>query len=106
MCSAPPFFSEYTATDNVEICTAVTAWKSHTDKVYILVFGQVLWFGERMDRSLINPDQCRSYGIFICDDPTDPHRTLGFETNTLNIPLFMEGTIVTMSTRCPYLEDL
>ena len=106
MCSVYPFLSEYTTTDNVEICTAATAWTSHTGQVYILVFGQGLWFGDRMDRSLINPNQCRSYGISLCDDPTDPHRTLGFQTNTLNIPLFMEGTIATMSTRCPSLEEL
>ena len=98
MCLVSPFLSEYTTTDNVEICTAATAWTSHTCQVSILLFGQGLWFGERMDRSLINPKQCRSFGISLCDDPTDPHRTLGFQTNTLNIPLFMEGAITKMST--------
>ena len=78
MCSVSPFLSKYTATDNVEICMAATAWTSHTGQVYILVFGQVLWFGDRMDRSLIKPNHCRSYGISICGDPTDPHRPLGF----------------------------
>ena len=42
----------------------------------------------------------------LCNDPTDPHRPLGFQTNTLNTPLFMEGTIATISTRCPSLEEL
>ena len=106
MCSVSPFLSEYTTTDNVEICTAETARTRHTSQVYILVFGQVLWFGNRMYRSLINPNQCRYYGILLCDNPTDPHRTLGFHTNKLNIPLFMEGTIATISTRCPFLEEL
>ena len=91
MCSVSPFLYEYTTTDNVEICTAATAWTSDTGQVYILLFGQGLWFDERMDRSLINPNQCGSYGISLCDDPTDSHRTLGFQTNTLNIPLFVEG---------------
>ena len=85
---------------------AATAWTSHTSQVYILVFGQGLWFGDRMDRSLINPNQCRSYGISLCNDLTDPHRKLGFQTNTLNTPLFMEGAIATMSTRCLYLEEI
>ena len=40
MCSVSPFLSEYNATDNVEICTAATAWTSQTGQVYILVFGQ------------------------------------------------------------------
>ena len=59
-----------------------------------------------MVRSIINPNQYRSYGISLCDDPTDPHRPLGFQTNTLNTPLFTEGTIATMSTRWTSLEDL
>ena len=33
MCSVSPFLSEYTTTDNVEICTAATAWTSHTGQV-------------------------------------------------------------------------
>ena len=106
MCSVSPFLSEYTTTDNVEICTAATAWTSHTVQVYILVFGKVLWFGDRIDRLLINPNQCRSYGISLCDNPTDPHRPLGFQTKTLNITLFMDGTIATISIQCPSLEEL
>ena len=106
MCSVSPLISEYTTTYNVEICTAATAWTSHTGQLYILVFGQGLWFGDRMDRSFINPNQCRSYVISLCDDPTDPHRPLGFQTNTSNILLFMEGTITTMSAHCPSLEEL
>ena len=50
MFSVSPFLSEYNTTDNVEICTAATAWTSHTGQVYILVFVQGLWFGEIMDR--------------------------------------------------------
>ena len=106
MCSVSPFLSEYTTKDNVKICTAETACKIHTGQVYILVFGQGLLFGDRMDRSLIKHNQCRSYGISICDDTTDPHWPLGFQTNTLNTPLFMEGTIATTSTRCPSLGEL
>ena len=83
-----------------------TAWTSHTGQVYILVFVEGLWFGDRMDRSLINSNKCRYFGISFCNNPTDPHRTLGFQTNTLNTPLFMEGTIAKMSTRCHYLEDI
>ena len=104
--SVSPLLSEYTATDNVEICTAATAWTSHAGQVYILVFGQRLLFGDRIDRSLIKPNQCCSYGILICNYPTDPHMPLGFQKNTLNIPLFMESTIATMSTHCPSMEEL
>ena len=93
MCSVYPFLSKYT-------------WSSHTGQLYILLFGQGLWFGDRIDRLLINPNKCRSYGISLFDDTTDPHSPLGFQINTLNTPLLMEGTISTISTRCSYLEDL
>ena len=91
MCSVSPFISKYTTTDNVEICTAATAWTSHTGQVYISVFGQGLWFGDRMDRSLINPNQCRSCDILLCDDPTDPHRPLGFQTTHIKYPPIRGG---------------
>ena len=87
MCSVSPFLFKYTTTANVELCMAATAWTIHTVQVYILVFGQGLWFGDRMDISLINPNQYRSYGILLCEDPTDPYSPLEFQTNTLNIPL-------------------
>ena len=106
MCSVSPFLSKYTATDNVEICTAVTASTIHPGQVYILLFGQGLWFGDIMEISHMKPNQCHFYGISLCDNPTDPYRPLVFQTNTLNIPLFMEGTIETVSTRCPSLEEL
>ena len=98
MRSVYSFLSEYTTTDNVEICTAATAWTCHTGQVYILVFGQGLWFGDRMDRSLISPNQFCSYGILLWNDPTDYQTPLVFHTNTLSTPLLMEGTIATMST--------
>ena len=106
MCSVSPFLFEYTTTDNVEICTAVTTWTSHTGKVYIIVFGKCLFFGYRMDSSLINPNKCRSYSISPCNDPADPHRALRFQTNKLNISLFMKGKISIMYTRCPSKKEL
>lgn len=105
-CSVSPFLSEYSSTQDIEICTAATAWTDDNGAVFILVFGQGLWFGDRMDRSLINPNQCRAFGISVCDDPTDPHRSLGFHTEKKLIDLTMEGTIAYTTTRCPTLEEL
>ena len=59
-------------------------------KTFILVFSQGLWFGDRIDRSLVNPNQCRAFGISFCDDPTDTHRALGFHTDKVLIELFMK----------------
>ena len=60
-----------------------------------------------MDRSLINPNQCRHYGIPICDDPTDPHRNLGIQLNdNLFLPLQMKGTTCYFVSRCPLIREL
>ena len=62
-------------------------------EVVILEFGQGLWFGNRMEKSLINPNQCQKFGVQIFDDPTNPHRNMGIEASEdLFIPMTMEGS--------------
>ena len=73
------------------------------------MFGQGLWFGERMpNKSLLNPNQCRSFGISLCDDPTDAHRELGIyvPSSDLMIPMTMNGSICSIMTRCPTHDEL
>ena len=72
-------------------CKGVTNLTLDSGEAVILEFGQGLWFGNRMGKSLINPNQCRKFGIQICVDPTDPHRKLGIEApEDLFIPMTME----------------
>ena len=60
-----------------------------------------------MEKSLINPNQCRAYGIPICDDPMDPHRELGMNIDDdLFIPLVMNGSTCGLTTRCPTDDEL
>ena len=80
-CSVAPFLSEYSQQENIQICTGATAFTLDTGEVIILLFGQGLWFGNRMEKSLINPYQVRAFGIPLCDDPTDLNRQLGIEGN-------------------------
>ena len=107
VCSVSPFLSEYDEESDIQICTAATAYNTADGETIILTFGQGLWFGERMERSLINPNQCRHFGISICDDPMDPYRQLGIEINEdYFIPLNMVGTTCAFSTRCPTITEL
>ena len=42
-------------------------------------------------KSLINLNQCRNFGIQICDDPTDPQIDMVIETSEdLSVPMTME----------------
>ena len=79
ICSVSPYLSEYDTINDVPICNAATAVDLDSGETIILEFGQGLWFGERMEHSLINPNQCRAFGVRVCDDPTDEHRKLGME---------------------------
>ena len=51
------FLPQYTEQMNVPVCTGVTASKLDSWEVVILEFGQDLWFGNIMEKSLINPNQ-------------------------------------------------
>ena len=74
-----PFLPEYAEHMHVPICTGVTDLTLDSGEVAILEFEQGLWFGNRMEKSLINPNQCQKFGIQICDDPTNTHRKLVIE---------------------------
>ena len=58
----------------------------------ILVFGKGLWFGNRMDPSLINSNQCRSYGIALYYEPKYEHKSLGLYMEKYLIPMGMKET--------------
>ena len=56
-------------------------------------FEKGLWFVNRMEKSLINPNQCQKFGIKICDDMTDQHRKLVIEASEdLFTQTTMEGS--------------
>ena len=76
-----PLLPEYLEQMNVPICTGVTDLTLDSGEVVILEFGQGLWFGNMMEKSLINTNQCQNFGIQICDDPTNPYRKLGVEVS-------------------------
>ena len=109
ICNVTSFSTELDAIKDVEVCSACTAITlESTGQTLILEFGQGLWFGSRMKHSLINPNQCRSFGIPICDDPTDPYRKIGIgrEGDSTFIPLETRGTILYFESFVPSDEDI
>ena len=107
VCSVSPYLSEYDSLEDIPICTAATAVELESGETIILKFGQGLWFGDRMEHSLINPNQCRSYGIRVCDDPTDEYRKLGMElSDDYVVPFLMKGTTCYFESRSPDLSEI
>ena len=103
-CNVYPFSDQYKPIESVPIVTACTAYDDlDTGETYILEFHQGLYFGNQMKHSLICPNQCRSYGIDMCNNPYDKNREIGFTDpiTGITIPFEMEGTFATFKTRVP-----
>jgi len=110
VCTVNGFLDGMEETD-IPIVTGATAWVSPNGDKYILVVNQGLWFGNKLEKSLLNPNQVRHHGLSLCDDPTDPNRVFGLDTmdQGIIIPFFMDGTIAAFDTYCPTeaeVEDL
>ena len=73
---------------------------------YPLLFGQGLWFGDLMYHYLINHNQCQAFGIQICNDTINPNIEMGFYTEDVFIPLVMDVSVATLTTRTPKLKEL
>ena len=72
-CTVTPFLEEYSEKVNIPIYTGSTSYTMELGKFIIL------WFGNRMEKNLIKPNQCQGFGIPICDDPTNQNKPLGIE---------------------------
>ncbi|GFH56846.1 hypothetical protein CTEN210_13322 [Chaetoceros tenuissimus] len=106
VCTVSPFLDLYDSRQDVPICTGVTAVDLNDGATILLEAGQGLYFGNEMDRSLINPNQLRAFGIPVCDDPTDQHRKLGIDLGKEHVPMTMKGSICGFVSRCPTDEEL
>ena len=69
-CNVKPYWDDYESVSNIPIVNADTSWQStHTVQTHIIVFNEVLWMGNYIYHSLVNPNQLRYYGIKVQDDP-------------------------------------
>jgi hypothetical protein len=94
--------------ENVPIVSAATAYDDPmTGDTFILVFNEALYYGSKLDHSLINPNQVRAYGIPFWDNPYDPDKGLSIDVDdSLHIPLQPVGTKLQFRTRVPTAQEL
>jgi len=57
VCDVSPFLDSMPIQSNVDICTGATAFEDETGNTMILIVNEVLWMGDKMQHSLINPYQ-------------------------------------------------
>jgi hypothetical protein len=95
----------YKPQEGVPIVAKGTAYNDPmTGTTYILVFNhEALYYGTKLDHSLINPNQVRSYGSNgFWNNPFDYERGLQIDVNDeLQIPMRSKGTKILFSTRTP-----
>ena len=65
-----PFTDELSSVQEIEIGSAETAYTSSTGETYILEVNEGLIFGDRLEHSLLTPNQMRANGITVEDSPT------------------------------------
>jgi hypothetical protein len=106
-CEVSPFTDEYESMKDAPVITAATAWTNdNSGETFILLFHQVLWYGNKLSHSLVNPNQIRHFGHGLCDDVTDTNRFFGIETEDVSIPFTMKGTNIFFETRVPTMWEM
>ena len=101
-CDVAPYSKEYNPIVNVPVVNAITAYTdTDSGQTLLLRFNQVLWYGDKLDMSLINPNQIRYNGITVSDDPTNRDRLFGIDGDDFSVPFQMEGTTVFFESRVP-----
>ena len=75
--------------------------------MYILILHECLYYGSKLNHSLINPNQLRMAGSQVWDNPFDPNHDLCIECdNDLSIPLRLQGTKTYFESRSPTIREL
>ena len=101
-CDVTPYSPDYKPMTDIPIVNASTAFTDEkTGETVILRFNQVLWYGKKLNMSLINPNQMRHYGLTVSDDPTDKAREFGITGDDFLIPFAMEGTTIFFNSHVP-----
>ena len=107
-CDVSPYTDDYDSVLNVPIVTAATAFDDpESGQTYILVFNEGLWMPKSMENSLINPNQLRSFGCVVQDNPWGGSPTyIEDPSGEILVPLISEGVILSSYTRTPLENEL
>ena len=101
-CEVSPFLGTYEPVSEIPLARCCTVWTDQSNSTeHLLVADQMLWFGTKLQNSLINPNQLRAYGLVINNDPFDNTLQFGIDSENLFIPFDTTGTVVHFDTRVP-----
>ena len=102
-----PYNNTYTPIQDFPIVSCATAYTNIYGITYILVINEALFYGEKLDHSLLNPNQLRHNHIGYWDNFYDKANPLNIEIpDTLTIPLHVNGTKISFTSRTPTNNEL
>ena len=107
-CKVSPYSDEYESIQHVPVVTGATAWTfPYSGETFILVFNEDLYMGEKLDHTLVNPNQMHHHHIDVQENPCmqNPMGITCPEENA-TIPIYMSGTIFCDSTSSPTQKQL
>jgi hypothetical protein len=102
-CDVSPYTEEYEPIKQVPIVQAATAYDNpDTGETTILILNEALWMGDKMEHTLVNPNQLRAYGVTVQDNPFSTSPTfISTEGHEFTMPLNSKGTILGVITCNP-----
>ena len=84
------------------VSAAIACHNPCTNSTYILILHECLYYGSKLDHSLLNPNQLRYSGTPVWDNPFDMTHDLSIECDhNVTISLQMEGTKMYFLSRAP-----
>ena len=106
VCDVSPYDSSYEPRKNLPIATCATVYTMPNGIDILLVGHEMIYFGNLLPNSLINPNQIRHSGGSVQDDYTRSDADFGITLEDLFVPFAMQGTITYFETRAPSPEEL
>jgi hypothetical protein len=101
---------EYDALTNIPVATCAGAYDSKTDGItYLLIWNEMMFFGNIMPTSLINVNQICAYGHIVDDCPQQYNSNSSHSVRTqcgMEMPLKMRGVISYLPVRKPTNDEI
>lgn len=104
-----PYNKSYEPIRSVPIVSGATVYHHpYIGRSCILIVNEALYYGPRLNHSLINPNQVRHNGNGFWDNPFDHTHDLSIELHEYNmvLPLEYKGTILIFNTSTPTEHEL
>lgn len=107
-CDVAPFTEAYDPIQSIPIVTGAVAWTSpFTGATFVLVLNEALWMPDKMDDTIVNPNQLRHYGVVVQDNPySGSPLYIMKEDKSFCMDLKADGTNIFADTRQPTQEEL